>query len=390
MDCDSLAPVSRRTLLLGAAGFPCIRPARAATPSIRFEEISTISRQPAYYHGWPTLARRASGDLLVACSGGRESHVCPFGRVELIRSHDDGRSWTWPEVLMDSGIDDRDAGVLETPNGSLLVTTFTSLAYVPVLEKAARLPKASEGAWAEDRLRKWRMAHERLMQPQRESLLGTWMLRSVDGGLRWSPPYRVPVNSPHGPVAASGGRLLYAGKQLWEAGRKNGFCESTDDGVTWRWLSDIPLRPGDSAENYHELHAVEAADRRIVVHIRNHNPANDRETLQTESADGGKTWSLPHSIGVWGLPSHLLRLRDGRLLMSYGHRRPPFGNQVRLSEDHGRTWSEPALLSSEGYSGDLGYPSTAELANGDLLTVWYELLRESPRAVLRQARWALA
>ncbi len=387
---NTSAVLTRRSLLRGAAGFRVILTARAATPRIRLQDISTISRQPASYHGWPTLARRANGELLVVCSGGRESHVCPFGRVELIRSRDDGRTWTWPEVLMDSAIDDRDAGVLETPKGSLLVTTFTSLAYVPVLEKAAALPKGSEQAWPDDRLRRWRMANDRLTQPQRESLLGTWMLRSVDGGLQWSAPYRVPVNSPHGPVAASGGRLLYAGKQLWEPGRKNGLCESTDDGVTWRWLSEIPLRPGDNAENYHELHAVETADRRILVHIRNHNPANERETLQTESADGGKTWLVPRAIGVWGLPSHLLRLRDGRLLMSYGHRRPPFGNQARLSEDHGRTWSEPLLLSSGGYSSDLGYPSTVELAGGDLLTVWYESLRESPHAVLRQARWALA
>jgi len=32
----------------------------------------------------------------------------------LIRSKDDGQTWSWPCVLMDSGIDDRDAGVLET------------------------------------------------------------------------------------------------------------------------------------------------------------------------------------------------------------------------------------------------------------------------------------
>ena len=51
------------------------------------------------------------------------------------------------------------------------------------------------------------------------------------------------------------------------------------------------------------------------------------------SLDGGKTWSVPHTIGVWGLPSFLLRLRDGRLLMSYGHRRAPLGNQARISSD---------------------------------------------------------
>jgi hypothetical protein len=183
--------------------------------------------------------------------------------------------------------------------------------------------------------------------------------------------------------------MLYAGKQLWEPGKKVGVAESADDGKTWRWLADIPARPGDRVEEYHELHAVETADRRILVHIRNHNPENGGETLQSESADAGRTWSTPHPIGVWGLPSHLLRLRDGRLLMTYGYRRKPFGNRARLSSDHGRTWGDEVLISDDGASGDLGYPSTVELAGGELITVWYESRKETPRAVLRMARWEI-
>jgi hypothetical protein len=76
--------------------------------------------------------------------------------------------------------------------------------------------------------------------------------------------------------------------------------------------------------------------------------------------------------------------------MSYGHRRKPFGNQVRISEDHGKTWGEPMILSGDGSHGDLGYPSTVELADGSLLTVWYEALKTGEHAVLRQARWRLA
>jgi hypothetical protein len=155
-------------------------------------------------------------------------------------------------------------------------------------------------------------------------------------------------------------------------------------------LAAIPARDGDQHTNYHELHAVEAADGRIVVQLRNHNKANVGETLQCESADGGQTWSTPHAIGVWGLPSHLLRLADDRLLMTYGFRRPPYGNQARVSEDHGRSWSEPISVSSDGIGGDLGYPSTAQLADGSLLSVWYERMAESDKAVLRQARWSLA
>ena len=382
--------VSRRTMLqwtgaLAAGAFVGTRctPARAEAPKVVVESLDVISAQPELYCGWPTLARRKSGELLVTYSGGREKHVCPFGRVEMIQSQDDGRTWTWPRVLLDGAIDDRDSGVLETPKGTLLVTTFTSLAYADVL--------ATVGPTAEGKppYPDWLRVHNRLTDEQRKNELGTWMIRSTDGGVTWSARYDCLVNSPHGPIALSHGRLLYPGKQLWTQEKRNGVCESTDDGQSWHWLSDVPTREGDNPVEYHELHAVEASSGKIVLHIRNHNKPNARETLQCESTDGGKTWSQPHPIGVWGLPSHLLRLKDGRLLMSYGYRRQPFGNQVRLSADEGATWSEPASLSTDGLGGDLGYPSTVELADGSLLSVWYEVMKGSPRAVLRQARWRL-
>lgn len=264
-------------------------------PRPHVKSIDIISRQPEFYHGWATLAARRDAELVVAYSGGRDAHVCPFGRVELIRSRDGGKTWSWPEVLLNSPIDDRDSGVLETPSGSLLVTTFTSLAYEAVLKQAS--------GWSAEKLERWRAVNLRTTPEQRHDLLDTWMLRSTDGGMTWSAAYRVPVNSPHGPVALAGGRLIYAGKQLWQPGQRVGVCESSDDGKTWRWLSDIPARPGDTVMQYHELHAVEAANGRIIVHIRNHNPQNQGETLQTESVDGGRTWTVPHAIGVWGLPS---------------------------------------------------------------------------------------
>jgi len=371
--------VRRRDFLCTSSAAVVLRAQTA--PRARIEPIRTISHQPEYYHGWPTVTARRTGELLLVYSGGRDAHVCPFGRVELMRSRDGGRNWSWPEVLWDSPIDDRDSGIVETASGALLVTTFTSLAYEPVL-------KAASG-WPSDKLARWQTADLRTTPEQRRALLDTWMLRSTDGGMTWSAPYRVPVNSPHGPTALKDGRLLYAGKQLWQPGSKVGVCESSDDGQTWRWLSDIPARPNDSVVQYHELHAVQAANGRIIVHIRNHNPPNQNETLQTESSDGGRTWTTPHPIGVWGLPSHLLRLRDSRLLMTYGYRRPPFGNQARVSNDHGATWSEPVVISDDGAGVDLGYPSTVELEGGQLLTVWYESLKGSPHAVLRQARWAL-
>lgn len=391
---SSLTRPNRRAFGLAVASTaPLLLPRVAtATPGAEILETRVISKTPDLYCGWPTLTRRKDGQLLLVWSGGREQHVCPFGRVDMMRSDDDGTTWTWPRTLLDGPIDDRDAGVLETAKGTLLVTTFTSLAYETHGLNAAIEAKqnGAKNAWPEERLSRWLAAHHRIPEQRRLEELGQWMIRSTDGGITWSKRYSSIVNSPHGPIQLSDGRLLYAGKELWTGDKRVGVCHSTDDGQSWQWLAEIPTREMDASKNYHELHAVETASGRIVVHIRNHNRANAGETLQCESDDGGKSWSTPHSIGVWGLPSFLTRLRDGRLLMSYGYRRPPFGNQARWSDDDGATWSEPLTICGDGAGGDLGYPSTVQLEDDSLLTVWYEKPKASSQAVLRQAKWQLA
>jgi hypothetical protein len=341
-------------------------------------EMKTITPSEEPYAGWPTVARRANGELWVSWSGGRDGHVCPMGQVRAMTSRDDGVTWTYPRVLLDSPIDDRDSGAMVTAKGSLLITTFTSLAY----EERGLLVKQTP-----ERQVRWQAAQNRLTAEERKAELGEWVLRSTDGGLNFSARIPTGVNSPHGPLQLKDGRILYVGKQLWAKEHRIGAAESKDDGLTWTWLSEIPGRPGDDvASKYHELHAVETDDGRIVAQIRHEGKVDTNWTLQTESADGGKTWTIPRPI-TFGIPSQLLKLRDGRLLMTYGHRRPPFGNQARLSTDHGRSWSEPMIISGDGSAGDLGYPSTVELADGTLLTVWYENMKDLGKAVLRQAKW---
>ncbi|MCA9138198.1 MAG: exo-alpha-sialidase [Planctomycetales bacterium] len=382
---SAIAAASRVSNMLSAAQSERV-------PTAEVDEVRTISETPELYCGWPTLTRRRNGQLVVVWSGGRESHVCPFGRVEMIRSNDDGATWTWPRTILDGAIDDRDAGVVETHKGTLLVTTFTSLAYQPELDKQIALAADADkkqARWPAEKLRRWRAVHDRISAPERNAELGQWMIRSTDGGVTWSSRYTSIVNSPHGPIQLSDGRLLYAGKELWTGDRAIGVCESVDDGASWRWLAKIPARQGDDPAAYHELHAVEAASGRLIAHIRNHNKPNDRETLQSESDDGGRTWTTPHPIGVWGLPSFLTRLRDDRLLMTYGHRRNPLGIQARISSDSGDSWSGPMIIWGDGVSGDLGYPSTVEVADGSLVSVWYERTAESDKAVLRQARWRI-
>jgi Neuraminidase (sialidase) len=318
-----------------------------------------------------------------------------------MRSDDGGETWTWPQVVLDGPVDDRDAGVLETQKGTLLVTTFTSIAFEERMPSDRAVSSGADPAWSRERLRRWRAARDRLNAEERKRTLGSWVIRSTNGGQTWSEPINTLVNSPHGPTQLSDGRLLYVGRQLWRSPELVGACESTDDGLTWDWIGEIPTTVGDDRDNYHELHAVEAADGRVIAAIRNHNDATQGEVLQTESADGGKTWTEPHRTGVWGYPSHLLRLKDNRLLMTSGHRREPWGNQASVSEDNGRTWSKPLVISADGVGRDLGYPSSVELDDGSIITVWYEQPPENGKpggsedqtlgsAVLRQARWSLS
>jgi hypothetical protein len=225
------------------------------------------------------------------------------------------------------------------------------------------------------------------------------MIRSTDHGATWSEPYDSVVSSAHGPCELRNGRLLHVGAERVDphrttAGDVRGTTllavESTDDGRSWQRLGAVPVRPGDGDHLYLESHATEAGVDCVVAQIRSHGATEeDRELLQTESRDGGRTWATPRPAGFFGFPTHLLRLRDGRLLTTYGHRRPPFGVQARLSTNHGERWSEALVLSDDAVGMDFGYPSTVELEDASLLSVWYDKERAGEAAFLRLARWRI-
>lgn len=372
-------------LLFLAATLSATSPAMS---EVQVKDVKTISAEPGYYVGWPTITARANGDLAVVYSGERDYHVCPFGRVEIITSRDGGDTWSWPRVILDSATDDRDAGILESDKGTLLVSTFTSLGYQDHMVNPAKLLEKRFGAETSKHMARWQLADQRTSNEQKQADVGMWFVRSEDGGLTWSARQPAPCNSPHGPIQLRDGRLLYAGKELWTEEKRVGVWDSKDDGKSWNHLADFPVRPNETLTEYHEIHAVEAADGTIIAHIRNHN-GKVRETLQTESKDGGTTWTVPHGIEAFGYPSHLVRLRDHTLLMTYGFRKKPFGIRGKVSRNNGSTWSEEFRLTDDGYSWDIGYPSSVQLADGSLLTVWYEVQKDSPNAVLRQARWTL-
>lgn len=354
--------------------------ARADTAHVL--DTRVISPDRSYYSAWGTVGRAPDGTLAVVYSGGREDHVDPFGRIELITSRDGGTTWSWPRVLMDSATDDRDGALFITRKGTWLVGFYTSVAYQKHLARPEWRINKIFGDEAPAHIARSELARQRLTPEQEKADVGHWLLRSTDGGVSWSARLPMPGYSVHGPAEMADGRLLFAGGD----GTMSAVWVSDDDGLSWRLAAKLDVRPG-------ETHGVAAADGTWVVQVRDRviltpgaKPA--WATVQMESADEGKTWTKARVI-TDGFPSHLVLLADGRLVMSYGYRKKPYGIRVRVSADHGRTWGEERVLTADGTSTDLGYPSTVQRDDGTLVTVWYELMAGSKNAVMRQARWKL-
>ncbi len=132
------------------------------------------------YFGWPTVARLNDGTMLVASSGLRAEHICPFGKTVLNLSTDDGRTWSEPLVIQDSMIDDRDAGIVHLGGSKLLVAWFRS----------DTRKYRNEGWIAEGERATWDKVFPTWTDAEVNDLCGSWVMLSADAGekcsLLWS------------------------------------------------------------------------------------------------------------------------------------------------------------------------------------------------------------
>jgi hypothetical protein len=286
--------------------------------------ISTkvICKQTERYIGWPTIARRASGELVVCFSGDRDAHVCPYGKNQMVTSRNNGKTWTKPVTINNTPLDDRDGGIIETNKGTLLVSWFTSLAF-EVLEQFQwrKIPAAMTAGW---------LRHGQKIGPEvRKQWLGSWVRRSTDGGKTWGDPISVSGSTPHGPIRLRNGRLLYLGKDIiaWLRGEPAAITieESRDDGKTWKVISTVPISQQRMKRlRFCEPHLVETESGKLIAMFRvaTHD-ASQAFMYQSVSTDGGRNWTRPRKTDIYGYPPHLIRLKNGWLLVVYGQRRRP-------------------------------------------------------------------
>lgn len=342
------------------------------------------------YFGWPSVTRMDDGTLVAAASGLRNDHVCPFGKSVIFKSFDAGNAWTSPRVVNDSPLDDRDTGIISLGGRGLLLTWFTSdnRKYLEANKQHTEF---------------WKRGLAWLTDDNVPAYVGAWLRRSLDGGDSWEAPIRVPLTTPHGPIRLSNGELLFFGKEFGDAQREGPrhirAMTSADGGQTWSDLGAVPICEGTNPANYHEPHVVELPSGKLVGHIRfqSHNGHDvtklglvDFSIMQTESTDGGRTWSAAQPLGFPGSPPHLLRHSSGVLACLYGYRLAPFGQRVAISRDEGATWQHDFVLRDDGPDGDLGYPCSVELDGGEIFTVYYQKpSATTDKCALLWSRWRL-
>ncbi|MCR5484981.1 MAG: glycoside hydrolase [Clostridiales bacterium] len=346
------------------------------------------------YFAWPSITKTESGALAAVCSGYRTEHVDPFGKAVMSLSRDGGESWCPAYPVIDTPLDDRDAGILCLGNDTLLVTSFNNTRQMQrdnnkLLDSLAR--------WMYKRNKFYHSYLDLVDDESEKKYLGSHFRFSFDGGVTFGPLYRSPVTSPHGPCLLSDGTILWVGTEFVGTSMSVGntiaaYEINTDGTVKLRGTIDVPCSP-----EYCEPH-VALLGNRLICHIR---VCGDGcfYIAQSVSDDGGYSWSevVPLLDKEGGSPPHLLVLSDGTLLCTYGYRKEPYGIRFMVSRDGGESWDTDNVLYSAGKSWDIGYPCTVELKDGTLITVFYE--RETVKriahdvetgpSVIKQIKWKL-
>ncbi|MBR3933252.1 MAG: exo-alpha-sialidase [Clostridia bacterium] len=359
-------------------------------------DTCVIMSNPDSYHkyfAWPTVTRLQNGKIAVVASGFRLSHVCPFGKTVISYSEDEGKTYTFPAPVIDTVLDDRDGGILAYGDKNVIVTSFNN---TPDFQKE-RI-EHGKGFSKHCPMKPYRYAYlDSISEEEVDKYYGALFRISSDCGVTFGEMFKSPVTSPHGPTVLSDGSLLWVGTNFQDINKNN--CK-TPRLSAYRIHSNGKTEHVGDIENFCndngkivlscEPYATEISSGRILCHIRAQIAGDSAITLyQTHSDDKGKTWSKPERIlpENGGAPSHILKHSSGVLVCTYGCRKKPFGIKAMISRNNGENWEDLGYIYENEYSADLGYPSTVELNDKSLATVFYAHSEQNGPAVIMQQKW---
>jgi hypothetical protein len=283
----------------------------------------------------------------------------------VMESKDGGRTWREAKRIPDGSVGDRPSPVGKLPDGALGQIGQNWRRWYPP-ERLAEF----EG--------KYRIVRSGTYKPNWFAVnSGGWLGRSEDDGKTWTKT-QIPAldtyascSSPWSGIPLADGRLLRAFMVVKsKADSGDVYVTMTRDGKTAETVRVM----GDPEEKLRFTEETLAHQTSAgVVWLLTRVEGGDDQLFQAISRDGGKTWSSRKSGIVGHPPSGLVKLPDGRLVLTYGHRHPPYGVRAVVSTDEGLTWDTAHLITlrNDGAGYDLGYPRSVLLPDGTILTVYY-------------------
>jgi hypothetical protein len=192
-----------------------------------------------------------------------------------------------------------------------------------------------------------------LSNPKTEGLLPIHIgwTASSDNGLTWGPLCEIPV-APFTQACGNGpilrlpdGRWLaafelyksYDDPSPWSA--RSAVAFSADDGKSWASPVIVAADPAH-LRSYWDQHIQILADGTLLgLNWTDHrNQPGRSEITQFISRDSGATWSKPEATGLFGQYSIPLPLADSRLMLFYVVRHDDSAIRIAVSSDGGKQW----------------------------------------------------
>lgn len=358
--------------------------------------------EPYGYFAWPTVTKLDGKRLIAVSSGMRNEHIDIEGKLVCWYSEDEGKTWSEPQLLQDTVLDDRDAGVVYW-NGKIIVSWFCASK-----EYFRRQDRDKYAEWA-------------LSIPEEldTKLMGGNYIISEDGGKTWSEIYSMPEGmfTPHGLIINPEGGLTSVGYLKYDKVLKRwgtGIAVRTTDGTMdengFIWSDAIVIADSDTqySWDFQEPYGLYNDDGVLIVVMR-----ADKGLYQCELQPGANKFGEWRKIAnVQESPAHMFRHSSGVMVMTYGYRgiyvdpntggtvsytergKDILGIRARLSYDGGLTWTREIVLTTDARItddnlSDLGYTSSVEISDGKIVTVYYQRNKYETRASIYQVVWEL-